>query len=80
MGRLSWPRRSMFNPLRNDRRTTPRMPRQSVKQPCCLAKQFIKVNSEEALGAAMVFGVGELLLRLRTQANNGLRGHLDEFG
>lgn len=42
--------------------------------------RFVLVKSEETQGAAMVFRVGELLIRQRTQAINALRGHLTEFG
>lgn len=42
--------------------------------------RFAPVKSEEAQGAAMIFRVRELLIRLRTQAINALRGHLGEFG
>ena len=38
---------------------------------------FVPVKREETQGAAMVvFRIGELLIRQRTQANNALRGHL----
>ena len=42
--------------------------------------RFVAVKSEETQGAAMVFGVREILIRQRTQAINALRGHLTEFG
>jgi transposase len=42
--------------------------------------RFVFVNTEDTQGAAMVFRVGELPIRQRTQAINALRGHLGEFG
>lgn len=42
--------------------------------------RFVPVKSEETQGAVRVFRIRELLIRLRTQAINALRGHLAEFG
>jgi transposase len=42
--------------------------------------RFVPAKSEGAQGATMVFRIRELLIRQRTQAINGLLGHLTEFG
>ncbi len=42
--------------------------------------RFVPVKSADTQGAASVFRVRELLIRQRTPAINGLRGHLGEFG
>ncbi|WP_455296895.1 IS110 family transposase [Brucella pituitosa] len=42
--------------------------------------RFVAVKSEQSQAAAIVFRTRDLLVRLRTQIINALRGHLAEFG
>ena len=42
--------------------------------------RFVRIKSEAAQAAAVVFRARDLLVRQRTQIINALRGHLAEFG
>ncbi len=41
---------------------------------------FVAVKSEEQQASALVFRTRDLLVRLRTQLINAIRGHLTEYG